>query len=137
MPVAQYLHFDVPRPLNKFFYKYIRAAKSVERLVAGLLKSHIRESDMACRYGGEEFMLILPDATPDGARQRAESIRILISGLDLKYNDQPLGTITASLGVALFPQHAENAESLIHASDEALYEAKAAGRDRVIISKTK
>jgi len=102
--------------------------------IAGLLKRHIRGSDMVCRLGGEEFVLILPGASLDGARQRAENIRNLVKSSDLKYHEQPLGTITASLGVALFPDHAEEGESLLHAADEALYEAKSAGRDRVVVS---
>lgn len=102
--------------------------------VARQLKRHIRGSDMVCRYGGEEFVLILPDASLDGARLRAENIRTLVESLDLKYHGQPLGTITASLGVALFPDHAPEADSLIDAADEALYEAKRTGRNRVIVS---
>jgi diguanylate cyclase (GGDEF)-like protein len=104
--------------------------------LAGLLKHHNRGSDMVCRYGGEEFLLILPGASLDGARQRAENIRTLVKNLDLKYHDQPLGRITASFGVALFPDHAEGAESLIHAADDALFEAKGAGRDRVIVRRS-
>jgi diguanylate cyclase (GGDEF)-like protein len=104
--------------------------------LAGLLKHHNRGSDMVCRYGGEEFLLILPGASLDGARQRAENIRTLIKNLELKYHDQPLGMITASFGVALFPDDAEGAQSLIHAADEALFEAKAAGRDRVVVRRS-
>ncbi len=102
--------------------------------IARLLTRHIRGSDMVCRYGGEEFLLILPDATLDGSRQRAENIRNLVQGLDLRYHDQPLGTITASLGVALFPNHAADTNALIQAADEALYESKGAGRNRVSVS---
>jgi diguanylate cyclase (GGDEF)-like protein len=102
--------------------------------IAGLLKRHIRGSDMVCRHGGEEFVLILPGASLEGARQRAENIRTLVKSLDLKFRGQPLGTTTASLGVALFPDHAGEGESLLHAADEALYEAKGAGRDRVVVS---
>lgn len=102
--------------------------------LAGLLKHHNRGSDMVCRYGGEEFLLILPGASLDGARQRAENIRTLVKNLELKYHEQPLGMITASFGVALFPDHADGAQSLIHAADEALFAAKGAGRDRVIVT---
>ncbi len=102
--------------------------------IAGLLKRHIRGSDIVCRHGGEEFVLVLPGASLEGARQRAENIRNLVKSFDLKYHDQPLGTITASLGVALFPDHAAEGESLLHAADEALYDAKGAGRDRVVVS---
>lgn len=110
------------------------AGDLVLKELALLLEQHIRGSDMVCRYGGEEFLLILPGATLEGARQRAENIRNLVQGLDLRYHDQPLGTITASLGVALFPIHAADTDALIQAADGALYESKAAGRNRVSVS---
>lgn len=113
------------------------AGDIVLKETALLLEQHIRGSDMVCRYGGEEFLLILPGATLDGALQRAENIRNLVQGLDLKYHDQPLGTITASLGVALFPDHAAGTDALIQAADEALYESKGAGRNRVSVSSAK
>lgn len=100
--------------------------------IADLLKRHIRDSDIACRYGGEEFVLILADAALEGALQRAESIRKLTANLELKYADQALGPITMSFGVAVFPDHATDARSLIQAADEALYQAKNLGRDRVV-----
>jgi len=104
--------------------------------LARLLNQSIRGSDMVCRYGGEEFLLILPGATLDGARLRAEQIRRLINNQNMKFNGQPLGLITVSLGVALFPDHAADTESLIRAADEALYESKNAGRNRVSVRVT-
>jgi len=98
-----------------------------------LLRGHIRASDVACRYGGEEFALVLPDASLEGAREKAEAVRASVKKLELKYRDKPVGPITASLGVALFPDHAEDADALMRAADEALYQAKGAGRDRVVI----
>ena len=100
--------------------------------IAGLLRNRIRSSDIVCRYGGEEFALVLPEASWESVRLRAEDIRVAIKGLDLKYQDLPLGRITASLGVALFPDHVDDLDSLIHAADAALYEAKGAGRDRTV-----
>jgi diguanylate cyclase (GGDEF)-like protein len=102
--------------------------------IAALLKAHIRGSDIACRFGGEEFALVLPDATLEAVQRRAENIRAAIHRLDLKYRGQPLGGITASFGIALAPDHAGDPESLLRASDRALYEAKAAGRDRIVVS---
>ncbi len=104
--------------------------------LAALLKSHIRGSDIACRFGGEEFMVVLPEASLEGAREKAEAVRASVKKLDLKYRDQPLGPITASFGVALFPDHAEDPDSLIRAADEALYRAKGGGRDQVVMSET-
>ncbi|MGH9577502.1 MAG: diguanylate cyclase, partial [Terriglobales bacterium] len=99
--------------------------------VAKLLMAHIRGSDIACRYGGEEFVLVLPDTTLEGARRRAEEIRVAVKELQLHHLENPLGPITVSLGVALLPGHAASPEALIRVADEALYEAKEAGRDRV------
>jgi len=102
--------------------------------IAALLKAQVRGSDIACRFGGEEFALVLPDATLEAVQRRAEDIRTAIHGLDLKYRGMPLGGITASFGIALAPDHAGDPESLLRASDQALYEAKAAGRDRVVVT---
>ena len=94
--------------------------------IGGLLKRHVRGSDFACRYGGEEFALVLSGATLDGARRRAEEIRAAI------WSERPrFGGVTASLGIALYPEHAGDADALLRAADQALYDAKAAGRDRV------
>ena len=94
--------------------------------IASLLKRHIRGSDIACRYGGEEFTLVLPNATAQSARNRAEEICAAVR----KESDRLIG-VTASLGVAIFPTHAEEPESLLRAADRALYEAKGRGRDQV------
>lgn len=102
--------------------------------VADLLKVHVRGSDMACRFGGEEFALVLPDATLDGVQRRAEGIRQAIKRLEPVHRDRRLGPVTASFGIALYPDHADDPESLLRASDQALYAAKTGGRDRVIIS---
>ena len=102
--------------------------------VAGLLKTHVRASDIACRFGGEEFALVLPDATLDAVRRRAEGIREAIGRLEPGHRGRRLGRVTASLGVALFPDHADDPESLLRAADQALYEAKTTGRNRVLIS---
>ena len=99
--------------------------------IAALLKAQVRGSDIACRFGGEEFALVLPDATLEAVQRRAEDIRAAISRLDLKYRGQPLGGITASFGIARAPDHSGDPESLLRASDQALYEAKAAGRNCV------
>jgi diguanylate cyclase (GGDEF)-like protein len=96
--------------------------------IATLLKRHIRGTDIACRYGGEEFTLVLPNATLQSARSRGEAICSAI-----QEERRRLMGITASLGVAVFPDHAEEPESLLRAADEALYEAKARGRNQVRI----
>lgn len=110
------------------------AGDLVLREFGAMLGTHIRASDVACRFGGEEFALVLPGASLEGARQKAEAIRASVKNLDLKYRGQPIGRITASFGVALFPGHAEDADLLMRVADEALYNAKGAGRDRVVVS---
>ena len=97
------------------------------------LKERIRGSDIACRYGGEELLLILPEASLEAAQRRAEQLRQAVRQLKLQYNGQPLNPVTISLGIACFPQHGLTSESLIRAADAALYRAKREGRDRTII----
>jgi diguanylate cyclase (GGDEF)-like protein/PAS domain S-box-containing protein len=99
-----------------------------------LLRANIRGEDIACRYGGEEFTLILPEGTGAVTRQRAEFYKDAIQRLDVHYRDLPLGRITASMGVAIFPEHGRTAKALIEAADKALYRSKSAGRDRVTMA---
>ncbi len=99
-----------------------------------LLKSNIRGEDIACRYGGEEFTLILPEGTGAVTRQRAEFFKEAIQRLDVHYRGHALGKITASMGVAIFPDHARTAKGLIEAADKALYRSKNEGRDRVTLA---
>jgi diguanylate cyclase (GGDEF)-like protein len=102
--------------------------------IGGLLRNQIRSSDIVSRYGGEEFALVLPEATLDSVRQRVEAIRSAIKELDLTHHGIPLGGITASLGIALFPDHADGPDGLVAAADAALYVAKSTGRDRAVFS---
>jgi diguanylate cyclase (GGDEF)-like protein len=102
--------------------------------LGSLLKGNIRGEDIACRYGGEEFTLILPEGTGTVTLQRAEFFREAIQRLDVHHRGHPLGKITASMGVAVFPDHGRTAESLINAADKALYRSKAAGRDCVTLA---
>jgi diguanylate cyclase (GGDEF)-like protein len=95
-----------------------------------LLKSHIRGEDIACRYGGEEFLLILPGASMEIALERAESLRLAVKEIHLHYSG--LKPTTLSLGVAVYPDHGDNGLQLIQSADAALYRAKNAGRDRVV-----
>src|SRR5258708_20846985 len=96
--------------------------------IATLLRRHIRGTDIACRYGGEEFTLVLPNATLQSARVRAEAICSAIREEGVQF----MG-VTASLGVAIFPDHAAEPESLLRAADKALYDAKGRGRNQVRI----
>jgi len=107
------------------------AGDIVLRRVALLLQGFVRQSDIACRVGGEEFSVLLPEATMPIAAQRAEDIRKAVQQLKLKYEDHDLSGITISLGVAAYPDHGATPDALIRAADQALYEAKYRGRDRV------
>jgi len=110
------------------------AGDGVLKELGALLKKSIRGSDIACRYGGEEFAIILADATSEGARRKAEDIRAAVKGLELHHGGKPIGGLTVSLGVALFPYHADQTTTLLRKAGEALYQAKEAGRDRVVVS---
>jgi diguanylate cyclase (GGDEF)-like protein len=96
--------------------------------VGALLKRHVRGSDIACRYGGEEFAVVLPRTSLASARRRGAEICSAI-----RREPERLLGVTASLGVALCPAHATDAEALLRAADHALYEAKREGRNRVRI----
>ena len=112
------------------------AGDLVLRESGGLLRHNIRARDIACRFGGEEFVIVLPGSSLEVARQRAEAIRSAVKDLNLTFRGQPLGKITASFGVALFPEHAADPRGLLRAADEAMYAAKGGGRDRVVVSAT-
>ena len=103
----------------------------VLRAVGSLLAEAVREADLACRYGGEEFTVVLPGATLAQTRERAEAIRAAIGALQLDHEGEALPAISASLGVACFPDHGTSVPALVQAADMALYRAKANGRDRV------
>ena len=114
-----------------------QAGDFVLTAVSALLRTHIRSTDIVCRHGGEEFSLILPETTLEIVRRRAENIQAAIKRLDLEFRNVPLGRITASFGVALFPDNADAPDAMLRAADEALYAAKGEGRDRIVISGAK
>ncbi|HQO28926.1 MAG TPA: GGDEF domain-containing protein, partial [Accumulibacter sp.] len=107
-----------------------------DALLAGLantLQQRLRGDDIACRYGGEEFIVILPGASLENVVQRAEGLRRLVADdLRIIYDGDELPGVTLSIGVSSFPMHGLNGEQCIRAADDALYRAKLAGRDRVV-----
>ena len=110
----------------------------VLREVAQVLESTFRSSDFVCRYGGEEFGVILPNTNAEHALALAEKARTQIPQVKCT----PAGPgrsrpITVTIGVAVFPAEASTPESLVHLADERLYEGKRAGRDRVVAGRTK
>ncbi|QTH22082.1 sensor domain-containing diguanylate cyclase [Rhizorhabdus wittichii] len=109
------------------------AGDLVMQHVAQVLKGHARERDLACRYGGEEFVLLMPTRDSAAAAERAEEIRQTIRKVSLAYRGRPLPPVTVSIGVAAYPTEAD-AASLISVADGALLAAKENGRDRVVIA---
>jgi diguanylate cyclase (GGDEF)-like protein len=94
-----------------------------------------RGSDVAARYGGEEFCVVLTETLVDGACTKAERIRAAVEAIDWKAVDPRLvHPVTVSIGVATYPDHAKSVDALIEAADQALYAAKAAGKNRVVIA---
>lgn len=107
------------------------AGDDVLKAVSGFLRAQIRHEDLAFRYGGEEFLLVLPCATFDGIPVRIEQIREQITHVNIEHNHRPLWPVTLSIGVAIFPDHGDSADAVIRCADSALYLAKEGGRDRV------
>ena len=107
------------------------AGDLVLKRVGSVFADLLRGEDVACRYGGEEFALLLADTRAEVACTRAEDLRKAITALDLKRGGEGLGPITISCGVAAFPYSGSVRDELINAADQALYRAKKEGRDRV------
>ena len=102
--------------------------------IGRLLKENIRNIDVAVRYGGEEFSLILIETDKTSAKVVAEKIRRLIEGQKFDYEEkQPLGKITISTGVATFPEDGKEFNDLVNAADQRLYLAKQAGRNTIFV----
>jgi len=111
------------------------AGDVVLRLFANLLKEKIRSGDIACRYGGEEFALILPDVSTEHAFQIMEKLRQNTNRLPFRYKEKTMIPLTCSIGIAVYPTHGTTSEILIKAADEALYFAKEHGRNQVAEAK--
>jgi diguanylate cyclase (GGDEF)-like protein len=108
------------------------AGDTVLREAASFLSKSIRAEDIVCRFGGEEFVVILPTADLDASYARAERIRSKLRDLIVLHKGQSLGMITVSVGVASLPLHGTSPDALFAAADAALYRAKREGRDRVV-----
>ena len=100
--------------------------------VGRLLQAQSRAEDIACRFGGEEFTMILPEMDAAGALARAERVRELVEGLQVWHLRETLTPVTASIGYACCPDDAREAADLLRLADMALYRAKREGRNRVI-----
>jgi diguanylate cyclase (GGDEF)-like protein len=104
------------------------------RELAKFLSGRLRRSDIACRYGGEEFVLLLPDAPRQDVQRLAEELREEAKGLFFVHQGQTLEMITFSSGVAVFPDHGPTMAAVLRAADAALYQAKHRGRNQICMA---
>jgi diguanylate cyclase (GGDEF)-like protein len=107
------------------------AGDHVLRALAGTLSEFSRRGDFACRYGGEEFVLVMPNIDSHTAYERAKKLRSRLNSLYVTYGCFNL-TMTISMGIASFPKNGETREIILRAADKALYAAKEAGRDHIL-----
>ncbi len=110
------------------------AGDEVLRAVAQFMLSLARGEDILCRYGGEEFVLVMANALPETVRERAERIRLGVQTLEIKFDGRAIGPVTVSIGIAMFPDHGRGGHAVLQAADAALYRAKQAGRNRMVAS---
>jgi diguanylate cyclase (GGDEF)-like protein len=100
--------------------------------IGALLASHARAGDIACRYGGEEFTLLLPNMPLDAAMERAEQLRAEFAAMAVRFGEFAIRS-TLSIGIAVYPEHGKLPDELTQRADLALYRAKAEGRNRVVV----
>lgn len=112
------------------------AGDRVLRGVAEILCASVRTEDIVCRYGGEEFLVILPGMGAETSFHRAEDIRTRVSTMRLDFQGEGLKDITISIGISTYPQTGQRVEEIVRAADEALYHAKESGRNRVVIAES-
>ncbi len=110
------------------------AGDAVLRSMAGLFQQHFRGEDVVCRFGGEEFAIILPEASAKNAAMRVEQLRQTAKKFKVSHKEQILDTVTFSIGIAAYPEDASSGEELLQIADACLYESKAKGRDCVTIA---
>ncbi|MEX2519019.1 MAG: diguanylate cyclase [Paracoccaceae bacterium] len=107
------------------------AGDSVLKALAGVLQAMFRQADVSCRLGGEEFVVMLPGCGAERAMERAEQLRQAIEAMQLRHRSEVLN-VTVSAGLAVLTEASESLQELLHRADEALYSAKASGRNRVM-----
>jgi diguanylate cyclase (GGDEF)-like protein/PAS domain S-box-containing protein len=110
------------------------AGDSVLQAMAHILRSQFRDEDVICRYGGEEFAVILPESCNEDAAKRAEALRLATKDIRLAHRGVVLDPVTISVGIAGFPDHGQSSQELLDRADKCLYKSKADGRDRVTLA---
>ena len=110
------------------------AGDMVLRAVGSVLEQACDGEEVACRMGGEEFMIILPETTQDNVMTRAEHVRQAVEAISVRYGEKTLPRITISAGVSFFPTHGTMPQDLMRSADDALYDAKAKGRNQIQVA---
>ena len=110
------------------------AGDKVLKELAEFIRLNTRQEDIACRYGGEEFLLLMPGATQEEARERAEELREGVKRMNIRHQGRRLGNVAISAGVASYPLCGESETTLFKSADQALYQAKENGRDQVCLA---
>jgi len=110
------------------------AGDAALRELGALLASSVRKEDLACRLGGEEFLVVMPDAATDVVAARAEKLRARVEALELRLGADRAGRMTVSIGVAAYPDHGSSPEELMAEADHAMHLAKAGGCNQVVIA---
>ena len=113
------------------------AGDMVLQSLADLLCTFFRATDICCRFGGEEFAIILPESSAQEAADRANALRYKVKSLRLQYKHENLGPLSLSAGVASFPENASASDELLKIADQCLYKSKAGGRDVVTVASPK
>ena len=107
------------------------AGDQILRLIGKLILENVRSTDLAARYGGEEFVILCPETDAEGALVNAERYRKLIENYAFPHREQqPLGKVSVSIGVAAYPEDAQDPQSVVEAADQGLYHSKEQGRNR-------
>ena len=109
------------------------AGDAALRAVGQHVLSLTRSEDILCRYGGEEFVLVMTNASARAVLERAEALRLGVQGLEVEHESRQIGPVTLSIGVAMLPDHGDSGQAVLQAADAALYQAKRAGRNRVVV----
>jgi diguanylate cyclase (GGDEF)-like protein len=111
-----------------------QAGDELLKAFAEFMRRTIRGSDIVCRYGGEEFIVVLPGSSLENAGERAEAVRRGMHHIRVEMQGIDLPAVTGSFGIAAYPENGNTWQDIVHMADEALYQAKQEGRDRTVIS---
>ena len=129
------LDLDHFKPFNDTFGH--DAGDALLRELAQVIQNKLRKSDICCRYGGDEFVLVLPDSSLADTQQRVEQICVAVKEKQIRNGGPLLDAITISAGVVGLPEHGSTAAELLQAADNAMYAAKQAGRNRIVVYQAK